>query len=266
MASATAQAQEAARVADPSARVAARWFAWAAEAEAAIAEDAGRGQGRRGRTPRPWCYPALHDRVAAVSVPTKRSRRGRPPQATAPQVETRDRLRVPPEALMPSADAYGWTGLATTVGPETWTDAELLQAYQEHHSTVAPGCRGITPPAAIRPVGLETLERMAALAMRTVVGLRVSAVRQRQGRLSLRAQNQPIPGKKGPTATPTAAVVFALLTPVMLVPFAVDNLPSLQAQGVQAYHRIVCAAVGIDQAWYQGAATEENAPPWTTPP
>ena len=89
---------------------------------------------------------------------------------------------------------------------------------------------------------------------------------QRQVRLYLRAHDQQIPGNKGLTATPTAAVVFALFTPVMLVHFTVDNIPYLQAQGVQDYHRIVCDAVGIDQAWYQGAATEENSPPWTTPP
>ena len=47
---------------------------------------------------------------------------------------------------------------------------------------------------------------------------------------------------------------------------AVDNTPSLPVHGVQEYHRIVCEAVGIDQAWYQGAATGQNSPPWTTPP
>jgi len=56
------------------------------------------------------------------------------------------------------------------------------------------------------------------------------------------------------------------VTPVTLVHFAVDNTPSLQVHGVQDYHRIVCDAVGIDQAWYQGAVTEQNSPPWTTPP
>jgi transposase len=266
MAYATAQAREAERVAEHSARVEARGFACAADAEAAIAEYEGRGQGRRGRKPRPWRYHDLHYRVEAVSVPTKRSRRGRPPKAEAPQVETRYRLRVHPEALVPSEEAHGWTVLAPTVGPEKCTDAELLQAYQEPHITVEPGFRWIKNPAAISPVWLEKPERIAALAMLTVVGLLVYAVIQRQVRLYLRDHNQHIPGNKGPTTTPTAAVVFALFTPVMLVHCAVDNIPYLQAQGVQAYHRIVCDAVGIDQAWYQGAATEENSPPWTTPP
>jgi len=51
-----------------------------------------------------------------------------------------------------------------------------------------------------------------------------------------------------------------------LVQFAVDNIPYLQAQGIQDYHRIICDAVGIDQAWYQGMTPRQNSPPWTTPP
>jgi transposase len=263
---AAAQAKEAERVAEHVQHVEARWFACAADAEAAIAEYDGRGQGRRGRTPRPWRYHVLHYRVDAVSVPQKRTRRGRPPKAEAPQVEVRYRLVVHPEALVPSEDAHGWTVLATTVRPEECTDAEMLQAYQEQHITVEPGFRWIKNPAAISPVWLEKPERIAALAMLTVVGLLVYTVIQRQVRLYLREHNQQIPGNKGLTATPTAAVVFALFTPVTLVHFAVDSTPSLQVHGVQDCHRIVCNALGIDQAWYQGAATGQNSPPWTTPP
>ena len=173
---------------------------------------------------------------------------------------------MPPEALVPPADAYGWTGLATTVGPEVCTDAEMLQAYQEQHITVEPGFRWIKHPAAISPVWLEKPARIAALAMLTVVGLLVYAVIQQQVRLYLREHDRHIPGNKGPTATPTAAVVFALFTPVMLVHCMVDNTPSFQVHGIQDYHRIVCDAVGIDQAWYQGGATGQNSLPQTAPP
>src|SRR2546428_555985 len=96
------------------------------------------------------------------------------------------RLDVHPEALVPCEDAHGWTVLATTVRPEGCTDTELLQAYQEQHITVEPGCRWIKNPAAISPVWLEQPERIAALAMLTVVGLLVYAVIQRQVRLYLR--------------------------------------------------------------------------------
>src|ERR671931_260080 len=55
---AAAQAKEAERLAEHIRRVEARWFACAADAEAAIADYEGRGQGRRGRPPHPWRYPA----------------------------------------------------------------------------------------------------------------------------------------------------------------------------------------------------------------
>jgi transposase len=261
-----AQAKEAECVAEHIQRVEARWFACAADAEAAISDYEGRGQGRRGRTPRLWRYHTLHHRLEAVNTPKKRTRRGRPPKAEVPEVAVRYRLVVHPEALIPPEEAHGWTVLATTLRSEACTDVEILQAYQEQHITVEPGFRWIKNPAAISPVWLEKPERIAALAMRTVVGLLVYAVSQRQVRLYLHTHDQQIPGNKGPTATPTAAVVFALFSPLMLVQFAVDNMPSLQVHGVQDHHRIVCEAVGIDPAWYHGGATEQNSLPHTTPP
>jgi hypothetical protein len=102
--------------------------------------------------------------------------------------------------------------------------------------------------------------------MLTVVRGLVYAVSQRQGRLYLHDQAQHVPGKKGPTATPTVAVVFALFAPAVLVQFVMANAVSLQGHGIQDHHLIICEAVGIDRAWYQGGATEQNAPPRTTPP
>jgi len=265
-ASAAAQAKEAERVTEHIQRVEARWFACAADAEAAISDYEGRGQGRRGRTPRPWRYHALHYHVDAVSTPKKRPRRGRPPKTEAPQVEVRYRLVVRPEALLPSEDAHGWTVLATTLRSEECTDVEMLQAYQEQHITVEPGFRWIKNPAAISPVWLEKPARIAALAMLTVVGLLVYAIIQRQVRLYLRDHAQQVPGNKGPTATPTATVVFALFAPITLVQFAVGNTISRQVHGVQDHHLLVCEAVGIDPAWYLRVATEQNSRPRTTPP
>ena len=266
MASSAAQAQEAERVAAHIQRVEARWFACAADAEAAISDYEGRGQGRRGRTPRLWRYHTLHYRVEAVNTPKKRTRRGRPPKAEVPEVEVRYRLVVHPEALRPPAEAHGWTVRATTLRSEVCTDVEILQAYQEQPITVEPGCRWIKNPAAISPVWLEQPERIAALAMLTVVGLLVYAVLQRQVRRSLRDHHQQVPGNKGPTATPTAAVVFALFASVMLVQCVQDNTTSLQGHGLQDYHLLICEAVGIDPAWYHGVATEQNSLPRTTPP
>ena len=146
------------------------------------------------------------------------------------------------------------------------TDTEILEASQEPHIPVEPGFRWSKNPAAISPVWREKPERIAALAMLTVVGLLVYAVIQRQVRLYLREHERHIPGNKGLTATPTAAVVFALFTPVMLVHCTMDDIPSLQVHGVQDYHLLICDAVGIAQAWYQGVATGQNSLPRTIPP
>src|SRR5262247_3940446 len=263
---AAAQSKEAERLAEHIRRVEAHWFACAADAEAAIADYEGRGQGRRSRPPHPWRYHAVRYRVDAVSVPKKRTRRGRPPKTEDPQVEVCYRLVVHRKTLVPAAVTYGWTVLATTVPPEVCTDTEVLQAYQEQHITVEPGFRWIKNPAAISPVWLEKPERIAALAMLTVVGLLVYAVIQRQVRLYLHDHERHIPGNKGLTATPTAAVVFALFTPVMLVYSTGDNSPSLQVYGVQDYHRLICDAVGIAQTWYQGGTTGQNSLLSATPP
>jgi hypothetical protein len=126
---------------------------------------------------------------------------------------------------MPPEYTPGWTVLAPTIGPEAGTDGERLQADQEPHRTVEPGVRWSTHPAAIRPVGREQPERMAAVARLTVEGWLVSAVIQRQVRRSLHDPDQQRPGNTGPTATPTAAVVFARFPPVMRVQGAVDHPP-----------------------------------------
>ena len=263
---AAAQTKEAEQVAEHVQRVEARWFACAADAEAAIAEYEGRGQGRRGRKPRPWRYHALHYRVEAVTQRQKRTQRGRPPKTELPQETVRYRLRIEVEAHVPSADTQGWTVLATTVGTESCPDAELLQAYQEQYTSVEPGFRWIKNPAAISPVWLEKPARIAALAMLTVVGLLVYALIQRQVRLYLGEHDQQIPGNKGPTARPTSAVVFTLFAPVMRVQCTLDEQISVQVHGLQPHHLLICEAVGIDPTWYGVPVIRQKSLPRTTPP
>jgi heme/copper-type cytochrome/quinol oxidase subunit 2 len=91
---------------------------------------------------------------------------------------------------------------------------------------------------------------MAALAMLTVVGLLVYSVIQRQVRLSLRTHAQQLPGNKGLTATPTAAVVLALFAHVALVQLWIDEHTVVQIAGVQPHHLLVCDALGLDASWY----------------
>src|SRR5215813_4981725 len=202
-----AQAKEAAGLADHVRQVPTRWFACRPDAEAAIAAYEGRGQGRRGRQPRPWRYHTLRYGIVAESRRTRRARRGRRAKTDPAPTESGYRLVVEVEVRRQPEEDNGWTVLATTVRPEEGTETEILQADQDQTTTVEPGFRWIKTPAAIAPVWLEKPERIAALAMLTVIGLLVSSIIQRQVRLYLHTHAQQLPGNKGMTAMPTAAVV-----------------------------------------------------------
>jgi len=245
-----AQAKEAEALVAHITHVQARWFACEADAAAAIAEYEHRGPGRRGHWPQDWRYHTVRYRVVADTRPTRRARRGRPAKTAPPPMEAGYRLVVEGEGLANPEEDNGWTVLATTVGVEVCADAEILEAYQEQHTTVEPGFRWIKNPAAIAPVWLEKPERIAALAMLTVVGLLVYSVIQRQVRLYLRTHEQQLPGNKGMTATPTAAVVLALFAQVALVQLWIDEHTVVQIAGVQPHHLLVCDALGLDASLY----------------
>jgi hypothetical protein len=98
------------------------------------------------------------------------------------------------------------------------------------------------------------------------MGLLVYALIQRQVRLSLRDPNQSLPGHKGATAIPTAAVVLSLFVQVMLVQLAVDTPVSFQVYGLQDDHLMVCDALGIDRLWYASPVTGQNTRMSATPP
>jgi hypothetical protein len=65
--------------------------------------------------------------------------------------------------------------------------------------------------------------------MRTVVGLLVYSIIQRQVRLYLLTHAQQVPGNKDATATPTAAVVLALFAQVALVQFWMGDREVMQS-------------------------------------
>ena len=159
----------------------------------------------------------------------------------------------------------GWTVLATTVSAEPCTDTEILQVYQEQNTTVEPGLRWSKHPAAISPVWLEKPERIAALAMLTVLGLLVYSIIQRQVRLYLRTHDQQLPGNKGLTATPTAAVVFALFAQVALIQFRLGEQEGEQIYGVQPHHRLLCDALGLDASWYAVSSGQKHSGGIQTP-
>jgi hypothetical protein len=106
---------------------------------------------------------------------------------------------------------------------------------------------------------LEKPERIAALARLTVLGLLVYSVIQRQVRLYLRMHDQQLPGNKGLTATPTAAVVLALFTQVALVQLWIDEQEVVQFSGVQPHHLLVCDALGLDASWYAVPSASKTA-------
>jgi transposase len=262
---AAAQAKEAETVIAHVKHVQARWFACEADAVAAIAEYEHRRPGQRGRRPQSWRYHAVRYRVVADTRRTRRPRRGRPAKTDPPPLESGYRLVVEVEALANAEEDNGWTVLATTVSAEGCGDGEILQAYQDQTSTVEPGFRWIKNPAAIAPVWLEKPERIAALAMLTVLGLLVYSVIQRQVRLYLRTHDRQIPGNKGLTAIPTAAVVLALFAQVALVQFWIDEQEVAQISGVQPPHRLVCDALGLDASWYAVPLAQKTSRDVQTP-
>src|SRR5215831_10307233 len=88
---------------------------------------------------------------------------------------------------------------------------------------------------------------------------------QRQIRLSLHTHARQLPGNKGLTATPTAAVVLALFTQVALVQLWIDEQEVAQISGVQPHHRLVCDALGLDFSWYAMPSAPKNGRDIQTP-
>ena len=203
--------------------------------------------------------------IVSTTRRTRRVRRGRPAKTDPPPIAPCAHLGVEATAQVTPEEENGWIVLATTVSAEQCADREILQAYQEQNTTVEPGFRWIKNPAAISPVWREKPERIAALAMRTVVGFLVYSVRQRQVRLSLRTPAHQVPGNKGETATPTAAVVFALFASVAIVPLQLGYREIQQVYGLQPHHLLICDALGLDYAWYEAPSTYKNGQGIHTP-
>src|SRR5262249_48905012 len=129
---------------------------------------------------------------------------------------------------------------------------------EEQNARVEAGCRWIKNPGAIGAVGVEKPERRAAWAMLTVLGLLVYSIIQRQVRLYLRTHDQQVPGNKGLTATPTAAVVLALFAQVALIQFWLGEQEGEPSYGVQPHHLLICDALGLDASWYAVAPGEKD--------
>ena len=125
----------------------------------------------------------------------------------------------------------------------------MLQVYPDQNTPGDPGVRGSKHPVAIAPVWLEKPERIAAVALLTVVGVLVYPSIQRQVRLYLLTHAQQVPGNKGATATPTAAVVLALFAQGARVHCWIGAQEIEPVYGVQPYHLLCCDALGLNHAW-----------------
>src|SRR5262249_6512958 len=155
----------------------------------------------------PWRSHARRSGSVAESRRPRRARRGRPAQPDPAPTASGDRLVGEGEGRRHPAEDQGWTVRATPGRPAEGTATELLPADQDQTTPVEPGLRWRKPPAALAPGWLANPERLAAVARRTVIGLLVSRIMQRQGRLYLPTHGQQVPGNTGTTALPTAAVV-----------------------------------------------------------
>ena len=168
-----AHVREAEALGEHVAQVQGRRFACEADAEAAIAEYAGRGTGTRGRRPCCWSYHEVRYSVEAQWQRKPRTQRGRPHKGEGVEQTFMYRLHVDTKTHRPPVSTFGWLVLATTVSEQMCNNAEIVGADRDQTTTVEPGFRWMKNLAAISPVWLEKRERLAALAMLTVVGLLV---------------------------------------------------------------------------------------------
>ena len=253
------QHKEAKSLATHIAQVQSRPFACQADAEGAIAAYEGRGSGQRGRPATPWRDHEVRYEVKAHRQRQKRAQRGRPRKGEEPQEEIVYQLQVSTPALAAPVATFGSLVLATTIDASICGDAEIVRAYRDQTTTVERGFRWIKNAAAIHPVGLEKRERIAALAMLTVVGLLVYGLIQRQVRQYLQEHEETIPGNKGETESPTATVVFESFTTLCRVELNVDGVSVDQFHGWQAHHGRVFQALGLSLLIDDDSAIQKNA-------
>ena len=84
-------------------------------------------------------------------------------------------------------------------------------------------------------------------------------------RLHLRTHAQQLPGNKGETATPTAAVVLALFAQVALVQWWIGDQEVTQMYGIQPHHLHIFDALGLDSSWYEASSAQKNGKDIQTP-
>ena len=88
--------------------------------------------------------------------------------------------------------------------------------------------------------------------------LLVYTVSQRHVHLYLRMHDQQVPGNKGDTAMPAAAVVSALFSSVSLEQIQVRDQKAYDLYGMQPHHLLICDALGLNSSWYEAPTANKN--------
>jgi hypothetical protein len=87
--------------------------------------------------------------------------------------------------------------------------------------------------------------------MLAVQGLLVYRIIQRQVRLSLHTHGQQLPGNKGATVIPTAAVVWSFFCPSRTVKLLIDDQEVEEVYRVGPHHLQLCDTLAFDYIWYK---------------
>ena len=95
--------------------------------------------------------------------------------------------------------------------------------------------------------------------------LLVYTVSQRHVHLYLRMRDQQVPGNKGDTAMPAAAVVSALFSSVALEQIQARDQKAYDLYGMQPHHLLICDALGLNSSWYEAPTANKNGKRAHTP-
>ena len=214
---AAAQAKEAEAVADHVQHVQAQWFACRPTPKPLSPRMRAEGRDAAGAAHAPGGITRLRYHLVADTRRTRRARRGRPAKTDPPPTASGYRLAVEVEGL---------PTLKRTMGGPCWPRPCARRPVRMPRFSRP--IKTKIPPWNLAFAGSRTPRRSAPCGWRNPNGLRpwrcsrssgllVYSIIQRQVRLYLRTHDQQLPGNKGMTATPTAAVVLALFAQVALV-------------------------------------------------
>lgn len=197
-------------------------------------------------------------RVESFNVVRKRPW-GRPrADATPPQTDTRYRLvldtcEVDDDAVARLRRSKSHFVLITDhLDRTTHTDADILHEYRQQHLVEGHnGFRWLKGPTQIAPVFLKRTERISALGLVFMLALMVRNSLQFTVRRTLKDADATLPyyDRKRETATPTAEVIWALFSDLVLLVVTIPGTGEVRRlHGFDAHKKRVMHMLGIDIA------------------